>query len=187
MASCGTNKVSYGFNTVSCGSSGEKGLPALCSVLPAVSSVGVLCCIATRTVLCLLSHTLLYCNQDCSLCIVSYFAVLQPGLFSVYCLILCCIATRTVLSVLSHTLLYCNQDCSQCIVSYTVQPLGPSSVNYLRHLLICHCLQCNQSCHQFVAKHTLMSFITGLGYFVSWGSYNNQTYFFLLVLSSVSC
>ena len=30
-------------------------------------------------------------------------------------------------------LLYCNQNCSQCIVSYTVQPLGPPSVNYLRH------------------------------------------------------
>ena len=52
-----------------------------------------------------------------------YFAVLQPGLFSVYCLIHCT-TTRTTFSAL----LYCNQDCSQCIVSYTVQPLGPPSV-----------------------------------------------------------
>ena len=48
-------------------------------------------------------------------------------------------------------------------------------------LLICHCLQCNQSCHQFVAKHTLVLFITDLGYFVSWGNYNDQTCFPLLV------
>ena len=44
-------------------------------------------------------------------------------------------------------------------------------------LLICCWFQCNQSCHQFVAKHTLMSFITGLGYFVSWGNYSDQTCF----------
>ena len=78
------------------------------------------------------------------------------------------------------TLLCCNQGCCQCIVSYSVQPLGSPSVNYLGTLLICHCPQCNQSCHRFVAKHTLMSFITDLGYFVSWGNHNEQTIFSLL-------
>ena len=97
--------------------------------------------------------------QDCAVyCLLPpslvYFAVLQPGLFSIFCLI--------------H------------FVSYTVQPPGPTSVNYLRHLLICHCLQCNHSCHQFVAKPTWMSFISGLGYFVSWGNYNDHTCFPLL-------
>ena len=62
----------------------------------------------------------MYCLQHPTLV---YFAVLQPGLFSVYCLIHCT-TTRTTFS----TLLYCNQDCSLCIVSYTVQPLGPHSV-----------------------------------------------------------
>ena len=37
--------------------------------------------------------------------------------------------------------------------------------------------QCNQSCHQFVAKHTLMSFISGLGHFFFLGSYNDHTCF----------
>ena len=54
-------------------------------------------------------------------------------------------------------------------------------------LLICHCLQCNQSCHQFVAKHTLMSLITGLGYFVSWGNCNDHIFaFFFWMLSFVN-
>ena len=104
IASCGTDMVSYGTDMVSCGtdmvsygSSGKKGLPGLCSVLPPASSVGVLCCTAAR-------------------------------MFSVCCLIHCT-ATRTTFSAL----LYCSQDCSQCVVSYTVQPLGPPSVNYLRH------------------------------------------------------
>ena len=54
--SYGTDTVSYGTDTVSYGSSGKKGLPALCSVLPPASSIGVLCCNATRTVLSVLSH-----------------------------------------------------------------------------------------------------------------------------------
>ena len=85
---------------------------------------------------------------------VVYFAVLQPGLFSMYCLMHC-----------------------------TLQPQEPPSVDYLRHSadLPYHC---NQSCHQFVAKQTLMSFITGLGYFVSWGNYNA---FLFWMLSLVSC
>ena len=74
-------------------------------------------------------------------------------------------ATRTVLSVLSHTL-YNHYHPLQRTTSGT--------------LLICRCLLCNQNCHQFVAKHALMSFITGFGYFVSWGIYNNQTCFPLL-------
>ena len=56
--SYGTDTVSYGTDTVSCDSSSKKGLPALCSVLPSASNVGVFCCHATRTVLSVLSHTL---------------------------------------------------------------------------------------------------------------------------------
>ena len=67
MASYATNTVSYSTDTVSYGSSGKKGLPELCSVLPPASSV------------CLL------------------FAVLQPGPFSVYCLI-DCTTTRVTFS-----------------------------------------------------------------------------------------
>ena len=40
------------------GSFGKKGLPALCSILPPASELGVLCCTATRTALSVLSHTL---------------------------------------------------------------------------------------------------------------------------------
>ena len=61
--SYGTDTVSYGTDTVSYGSSDKKGLPALCSVLPPDSSVGVLCCTATRTLLSVLSHTL-YNHKD---------------------------------------------------------------------------------------------------------------------------
>ena len=93
---------------------------------------------APRTVYCVLPPALVY------------FAVLQPGLFSVYCLIHCT-STRTTFSELSQGT-----------------------------MLVCHCLQCNQSCHQFVAKQTLMSFITGLGYFISWGNCSDQTCFPLL-------
>ena len=57
-ASYGTDTASYGTDTVSCGtdmvsygSSGKKGLPALCTVLPPASNAEVLCCNATRTVL----------------------------------------------------------------------------------------------------------------------------------------
>ena len=57
-ASYGTDTVSYGTSTVIYGLSGKKGLPAQCSILIPVSSVGVRCCDATRTVLSLLSHTL---------------------------------------------------------------------------------------------------------------------------------
>ena len=114
-ATYGTDTVNYGTDAVSCGSSGKKGPPGLCSVLPPASDVDVLCCTAVRTVLSALSHTLY------------------------------------------------NQDHLQWTTSGT--------------LLICHCLQCNQSCHQFVAKHTLMSFIADLGYFVSWCNYNDQTCF----------
>ena len=57
-ASYGTDTVSYGTDTVSYDSSGKKGLPGLCSLLPPASNVGVLCCTATRTVLSALSHTL---------------------------------------------------------------------------------------------------------------------------------
>ena len=53
----------YGTDSVSYGSSGKKGLPALCSVLPPTSNVGVLCCTATRAVLSVLFHTL-YNHQD---------------------------------------------------------------------------------------------------------------------------
>ena len=53
-----TDTASYGTDLVSYGSSGKKGLPGLCSVLPPASNVGVLCCTATRTVLSVLSHTL---------------------------------------------------------------------------------------------------------------------------------
>ena len=63
-ASCGTDTVSYGTDTVSYGTdttsyfndtasygtSGIKGLPWLCSVLPPASNFGVLCCTATKTV-----------------------------------------------------------------------------------------------------------------------------------------
>ena len=56
--SYGADTVSYGTDTVSYGSSGKKGLPGLCSVLPPASNVGVLCCTATRTVPSVLSHTL---------------------------------------------------------------------------------------------------------------------------------
>ena len=49
-----------------------------------------------------------------------------------------------------------------------------------------HFLQCSQSYHQFVTKHTLMSFITGLGCFVSWGNCNDQTCFLFWMLSLVS-
>ena len=79
--------------------------------------------------------------------------------------VLCCTATWTFFSLLSHTL-YKYQDRFQWTTSGTK--------------VICHCLQCNQSCHQFVTKHTLVSFITNLGYFVSWGNYIDQTYFPLL-------
>ena len=41
-ASHGTDTVSYGTDTVIYGSSGKKGLPVLCSVLPPASNVGVL-------------------------------------------------------------------------------------------------------------------------------------------------
>ena len=58
MASYGTDMASYGTDTTSYGSSGKKGLPGLCSVLPPASNVGVRCCTATRTVLSVLSHTL---------------------------------------------------------------------------------------------------------------------------------
>ena len=78
--------------------------------------------------------------------------------------VLRCTATRTV----------------HCIVLCTVQPLGPLFSKLSGTLLICHCLQCNQCCHQFVAKHTWTSFFTDPGYFVSWGSYNDQTCFHLL-------
>ena len=121
MASYDT--VSYSTDTVSYGSSGKKGLPVLCSVLPPASNVGVLCCNATRTVL---VHTL--CNHKDSL-------------------------------------------------QYTTSGT----------LLIYFCRQCNQSCHQFVAKHTLMSLVIGLGYFVPWNSYNDQTCFLSWMLSLVSC
>ena len=50
--------VSYGTDTASCGSSGKKGPPQLCNVLPPASIVGVFCCNATRTVLSVLSYTL---------------------------------------------------------------------------------------------------------------------------------
>ena len=99
-----TDTSSYGTNTISYGSSGRKGVPALCSVLPPASNVGVLCCNATRTVLSVLSRTLH-----------------------------------------NHK--------------------NPTQWTTVGTLLICHCIQWNQSCHQFVAKHTLMSFITGLGFF----------------------
>ena len=60
MVSYGTDTVIYSTSTVSYGSSGKKGLPGLCAVLPSASNVGVLCCNATRTVLSILPHTL-YC------------------------------------------------------------------------------------------------------------------------------
>ena len=53
-----TDTTSYSIDAVSYGSSGNKGLPALCSVLPPACSVGALCCNATRTALSVLSHTL---------------------------------------------------------------------------------------------------------------------------------
>ena len=56
-----SDRASSGTDTVSYGSSGKKGLPGLCNVLPPASSFGV---------------PLLYCNQDCSQCIVSY--TVQP-------------------------------------------------------------------------------------------------------------
>ena len=56
--SYGTDTVNYGTDTVSYRSSGKKGLPGQCSVLPPASNVGVLCCTAARTVLSVLSHTL---------------------------------------------------------------------------------------------------------------------------------
>ena len=46
-----TDTVSYGTDTVSYGSSGQRGLPVLCSVLRPASNFGVLCCTATRAVL----------------------------------------------------------------------------------------------------------------------------------------
>ena len=45
------------------GSSGKKGLSALCSVLPPASRFGVICCNATRAILSVLSHTL-YNHKD---------------------------------------------------------------------------------------------------------------------------
>ena len=69
---CTSDTASYGTDTMSFGSSGKKGLPGLCIVLP-------------------LPPTLVY------------FAVLQPGLFSVYCLIHCT-TTRTTFSELHQAL-----------------------------------------------------------------------------------
>ena len=79
--------------------------------------------------------------------------------------VLRCTATTTVLIVLSYTL-HKHWAHLQWTTSGT--------------LLICHYLQCNQSCHQFIAKHTLMSFIADLWYFVSWCNYNDQTCFSFL-------
>ena len=58
MASYDTDVVSYSTDMANYGSSGKNGLPGLCSVLPPTSSVGVLCCTVTRTVLSVLSHRL---------------------------------------------------------------------------------------------------------------------------------
>ena len=57
------------YRYVNYGSSGEKGLPGLCSVLPLAYNVDVLCCTATRTALSVMSHTL-YNHQSkiCSQC-----------------------------------------------------------------------------------------------------------------------
>ena len=59
-------------------------------------------------------------------------------------------------------------------------------------LLICHCLQCNQNCHQFIGKHTLMSFITDLEYFLFPGTVTIPKVAFLfwtltLVAENCSC
>ena len=56
-----TSIVSYDTDMVSYDSSGKKGLPALCCILPPASSVGVLCCDVTRTVLSILSHSHSHC------------------------------------------------------------------------------------------------------------------------------
>ena len=85
-----------------------------------------------------------------------------------HCLVYCLLPPRLVylavlqLSVLSR-ILYNHKD--------------PLHWTTSACLLICHCLHCNQSCYQFVTKHTLMSFITSLWYFVSWSNYNDQTCF----------
>ena len=63
MASYGTDTGSYVTDMVSYSSSGKKGLLGLRSVLPPASSISVLCCTATITVLSVLSHTL-YNHQD---------------------------------------------------------------------------------------------------------------------------
>ena len=58
MVRYGTDTISYGTDMISYSSSGKKGLPGLCSVLPPASNIGVLC------------------NQDCSQYFVSY--TVQP-------------------------------------------------------------------------------------------------------------
>ena len=108
------------------------------------------------------------------------------------------VPTRSVMvpirSVAVHLAKKCFQDCvvycllPPTLVYFAVLKPRLLSVYCLIHctttrttsdtLLIC--LQCNQSCHQFVAKHTLISFITDLGYFVSWGKHNDQTCISLL-------
>ena len=57
-----------------------------------------------------------------------------------------------------------------CLIHYTTTSLPRTTFSELLQAL----------CHQFIAKHTLMSFITGLGYFVSWGNCNDQTCFLLV-------
>ena len=79
-----------------------------------------------------------------------YFAVQQPWLFSIYCLTHCT-TTRTPFSELSQAL------CWSAIV-----------------------FSVSRAVISLLPKHTLMSFITGLAYFVSWGTYNNQSCFPLL-------
>ena len=77
---------------------------------------------------------------------------------------LCCIATRTVLSVLSHS----------------VQPLGPPSVNYLRHSADLPLSSVYPELSSVCYQTDFDSLIIGLRYFVSWGSYNDQICFPLL-------
>ena len=43
-------------------SSGKKGFPGLCNVLPSAFNVGVLCFTETRTVLTILVHCLMHCT-----------------------------------------------------------------------------------------------------------------------------
>ena len=82
---------------------------------------------------------------------------MQPGLFSVYCLIHCT-TTKTALCELPQALCW-----SAFVFSITRAVIS------------------------LFAKHTLVLFFSCLWYFVSWGNRSDQTCFLFWMLSSLSC